>query len=246
MSIGRPSTNKKQNMRQKRAIKENAALNRDYLLDQTVIPRTQRCIPHVNQPKDPQMFAQELIGKLEVLKRQQDNGEKLLRNLFLESTSAVSGADSRGQISTHLVDSRGISVTDQLRQKLMIEDDNDQAILDQHVSRVWADQTPSRSPGLASPRPRSPERKRPLHGYSRSNKSRKDKDVFSTFSIDSGNIHDFPEGNDLIGAGSMSSLGSHLPKSKSVPSDYADSLHKHDFYLQSKLIKFLPLNLVLR
>lgn len=28
---------------------------------------------------------------------------------------------------------------------------------DQHVSRVWSDLTPSRSPGLMSPRPRSPE-----------------------------------------------------------------------------------------
>ncbi|CAK9799468.1 Axin1 [Anthophora quadrimaculata] len=51
----------------------------------------------------------------------------------------------------------------------------------------------------------------------------------STFSIDSGNIHDFQEGSDFVGAGSMSSLGSHLPKSKSVPSD---SLHKQDPYLQ--------------
>jgi hypothetical protein len=31
---------------------------------------------------------------------------------------------------------------------------------DQHVSRVWSDLTPSRSPGLMSPRPKSPEGRR--------------------------------------------------------------------------------------
>ena len=150
-----------------------------------------------------------------------------------------------------------------LSEKLQLEDDSDQAILDQHVSRVWSDLTPSRSPKLASPRPRSPDKcsRRQLqqhhhhggmgaavgvagsiasssssHQYPARPPSyrsqRKEKDVFSTFSGDSGNVHDFPEAGELHGAGSMSSLGSHLPKSKSVPSDYADSLHKHDLYLQ--------------
>lgn len=34
--------------------------------------------------------------------------------------------------------------------------DSNVGVTDQHVSRVWSDLTPSRSPGLASPRPKSP------------------------------------------------------------------------------------------
>lgn len=41
---------------------------------------------------------------------------------------------------------------DAIREKLPIEDDSDQAILDQHVQRVWSD-TPNRSPGTKSPDP---------------------------------------------------------------------------------------------
>lgn len=41
-----------------------------------------------------------------------------------------------------------------------MEEDNDQDILDQHVSRVWKDQTPHRSPGTVSPCPPLPTRRR--------------------------------------------------------------------------------------
>ncbi|XP_055640581.1 axin isoform X2 [Toxorhynchites rutilus septentrionalis] len=40
-----------------------------------------------------------------------------------------------------------------LQEKLQVEDENDQDILDQHVSRVWSDLTPSRSPDAMSPCP---------------------------------------------------------------------------------------------
>jgi hypothetical protein len=41
---------------------------------------------------------------------------------------------------------------DAISAKLMLDDDNDdQDILDQHVSRVWSDRTPLRSPGNLSP-----------------------------------------------------------------------------------------------
>lgn len=133
---------------------------------------------------------------------------------------------------------------------LQVEEDSDQAILDQHVSRVWSDLTPSRSPKLASPRPRSPDKCRRQaqippqpQGYPAApatyQSPRKEKDVFSTFSGDSGNVHDFQDYSEIYGAGSMSSLGSHLPKSKSVPSDYADSLHTQDMYLQGKHLFFV-------
>lgn len=80
---------------------------------------------------------------------------------------------------------------------------------DQHVSRVWSDLTPSRSPGLMSPRAHSPTRRyAPGASYSRSR--RKEKDVFSTFSSDSGNVHDFPDPNEH-------KMG--MVKSKSMPED---------------------------
>ncbi|XP_026668830.1 axin-2 isoform X2 [Ceratina calcarata] len=206
---------KKQYIRHCRAIKDSASLNRDSLAHHTIIPRTQRAPRDLTHPLKPAEFAQVLIGKLENVKRERETQEKLDR---------------------HLQESEAINkdaLTDALTEKLMIQEDNDQAILDQHVSRVWSDLTPCRSPGgLSSSRLHSPERRRSTHNYPRPYKQRKEKDVFSTFSADSGNIHDFQEGSDLVGAGSMSSLGSHLPKSKSVPSDYADSLHKQDLYLQ--------------
>ncbi|XP_050581255.1 axin isoform X3 [Bombus affinis] len=216
---------KKQYIRQSRAIKDSASLNRDPLAHHTIIPRTQRVPRDLMRPLKPEKFAQVLIEKLENVKRERESQEKFDRHL---QESDTINKDASLEMSSGAPK----ALADALREKLMIEEDNDQAILDQHVSRVWSDLTPSRSPGLSSPRLHSPERRRSTHNYARPYKQRKEKDVFSTFSADSGNIHDFQEGSDLVGAGSMSSLGSHLPKSKSVPSDYADSLHKQDLYLQ--------------
>ncbi|XP_050469893.1 axin isoform X2 [Bombus huntii] len=216
---------KKQYIRQSRAIKDSASLNRDPLAHHTIIPRTQRVPRDLMRPLKPEKFAQVLIEKLENVKRERESQEKFDRHLQESDTI-------NKDVSLEMSSGAPKALADALREKLMIEEDNDQAILDQHVSRVWSDLTPSRSPGLSSPRLHSPERRRSTHNYPRPYKQRKEKDVFSTFSADSGNIHDFQEGSDLVGAGSMSSLGSHLPKSKSVPSDYADSLHKQDLYLQ--------------
>lgn len=231
MSIGRRS-HKKQYMRQCRAIKESASLNRDPMVHYTVIPRTQRVPRDQTRSVKPEVFAQVLIEKLETVKRARETQEKLDRHL--QDSESIGGAEITNESTAQ---GRPRTLADAIREKLLIEDDSDQAILDQHVSRVWSDLTPSRSPGLASPRPHSPDRRRGLlHNYphQRPYKQRKEKDVFSEFSADSGNIHDFPEGSDMLGAGSMSSLGSTLPKSKSIPSDYADSSHKQDLYLQCK------------
>ncbi|XP_012273577.1 axin [Orussus abietinus] len=226
MSIGRQRS-KKQYMRQCRAIKESASLNRDPMAHHTVIPRTQRVPRDLTQPLEPKAFAQVLIEKLEKVRKERESQEKLDWHL---QEGELGSAEAPTELLTLGAPK---ALADALREQLMVEDDSDQAILDQHVSRVWSDLTPSRSPGLVSPRPHSPNRRRGLsHNYPRQYKPRKEKDVFSTFSADSGNVHDFPEGSDLVGAGSVSSLGSHLPKSKSVPSDYADSLHKPDLYLQ--------------
>lgn len=216
------SKSKKQYAKQSgRAIKESANLNRE-LMAHHVVPRTQRMASPQQLPA--KQFAEMLTYKLEALAREQRTQERLDKylqeNLVSDEVPPSETANVGG--GTHR------TLSDTLRDKLSIEEDSDQAILDEHVSRVWSDHTPSRSPR------HSPERRRVAHNYPRPYKQRKEKDVDSTFSVDSGNIHDFQEG-DLAGAGSVSSLGSHLPKSKSVPSDYADSLHKQDQYLQGDL-----------
>lgn len=212
---------KKQYSRQSRGMKELANLNRDPMAHHVIIPRTQRVPRDLTQPLKPEEFAQVLIEKLESVKRERETQEKLDRHL---QESELLSIDT----STEALPSNSApkALADALREKLSTDEDSDQAILDQHVSRVWSDLTPSRSPGLLSPRTHSPERRRPMHSYPRSYKQRKEKDVFSTFSADSGNIHDFPEGSELV-----HEFG-YFPKSKSVPSDYADSLHKQDLYLQ--------------
>ena len=84
------------------------------------------------------------------MKREQELEEKLNRKLAEDAQSMVSQGSNR-------------SLADILREKLIVTDDldGDQSILDDHVSRIWTDKTPLRSPGDPTGRPRSP-------GYSRS------------------------------------------------------------------------------
>ena len=112
------------------------------------IPRTDR-IPaeatHELSTKFPAQFAEILIKKLEKLKRDQDNEEKLKKIQSEDSQSMVSQGSNR-------------SLAEILKKNLLVSDDfdQDQSILDDHVSRVWTDKTPLRSPGDPSGRPRSP------------------------------------------------------------------------------------------
>ncbi|XP_070151367.1 axin isoform X2 [Polyergus mexicanus] len=223
---GSGQRSKKQYVKQSsRAIKEAANINRESMVHH-VVPRTQRMASPKQMPAE--QFAEMLTQKLEILAREQKNQEKLDKCLQQGNDMSIGNDVSLEAMNgaTHK------TLGDAPKEKLFLEEDSDQAILDEHVSRVWSDQTPSRTPRL------SPERRRPTHNYPRSYKQRKEKDVDSTFSVDSGNIHDFQDGSELVGASSMSSLGSHLPKSKSVPSDYADSLYKQDLYLQGHEQRF--------
>lgn len=245
MSLSHHKMSRKQYQRHCQRVKESATLNRDPYMHQTLIPRTQRIQTDKVHPMKPEQFAAILIKKLESVKRSQEIQEKLAHKLFESEIGEGGGPSAR-------------SLADAIRERFQIDDDNDQDILDQHVSRVWSDLTPARTPGVASPRPKSPDFRRlrpnqpmnkvcvsgggpttapyvghhPLpvpHPYqTRAYTSRhvrsKDRDVFSTFSSDSGNVHDYPESLDHRG---------HLPKSKSMP-DYADStdtyasLQSHD------------------
>ncbi|GJQ72265.1 hypothetical protein Trydic_g3356 [Trypoxylus dichotomus] len=186
------SSRRKTQAHEARQARESAALNKETHLLQTLIPRTQRFDTRQCQPMNPQEFAAILIEKLEMVKKDQESQELLDRKL--------KESDSAG-----LLQSRELA--NAIREKLQLDDDNDQDILDQHVSRVFSDQTAS---GIKSPRSYSPSRNRWQTNYMRPR--RKDKDGFSTFSSDSGNVHDFPEGSEHKSA---------MVKSKSMP-EYAD------------------------
>ncbi|XP_075231655.1 protein axin isoform X2 [Lycorma delicatula] len=124
-----------------RQVKEAASLNRDPYMHHTVIPRTQRFQKEQIYPMKPDEFAAILIEKLENVKRDQETKESLDRKLLESSDLCSSSVDCVGPTS----------LADAIREKLQvdIDNDNDQDILDQHVSRVWSDRTP----GLASPPP---------------------------------------------------------------------------------------------
>lgn len=88
-----------------------------------------------------------LLPKLEKIKKQQETDE-LFERKFHPSQQQP----------------KPTNLADAIREKFQIEDDNDQSILDQHVSRVWSDLTPNRSPGNMSPCPTNTTRKsRNLH-----------------------------------------------------------------------------------
>lgn len=57
-----------------------------------------------------------------------------------------------------MTDLQSKDLANAIREKFQLEDDNDQDILDQHVSRVFSDLTPSRTPD--EPRTLSPSRNR--------------------------------------------------------------------------------------
>ncbi|KAG5888939.1 hypothetical protein JTB14_012198 [Gonioctena quinquepunctata] len=192
-SLGR--TSRRKAVLEARKTREYAALNQETNMHQILIPRTQRVDTKQCKPMDRDTFACVLIEKLEAVKRYQDQQELLDRKLReSEAMGSMSDIQSR-------------ELANAIKEKLQLEDDNDQDILDQHVSRVFSDLTPARSPGLSSPRPHSPPRNRHVQApYIRPR--RKEKDGFSTFSGDSGNVHDYADGSEHKLA---------MVKSKSMP-----------------------------
>lgn len=216
--------NRKYLKQQHRAMRQNANQNKDLLCHRTFIPRTQRLPVESISPSKPDQFAATLIQKLEAVKRSQESQERVdesLRKLEHEESKCYpcKGDDRCG----HMLPSFStILLTATMKDKLAIGDEsNDQSILDEHVSRIWNDsahQTPTRSPGRHSspPRSHSPERRRvsapPVpNPYSTKNpylaghphhRHRKDRDVLSMFSNDSGAVPDSvdSEGSLCLGA----------------------------------------------
>ncbi|XP_053660845.1 axin [Anopheles marshallii] len=136
---GRPHSQRKHHHHhhssiERRMMRENALTNEE--VDTfSIIPRTHR---HTQKQPPPMEFAKILINKLENVAREQEKDEVLCKKM------------QEAELSDR---SQNKVLADAIRQKLQVDDDNDQDILDQHVSRVWSDLTPSRSPGTMSPCP---------------------------------------------------------------------------------------------
>jgi len=155
----RQITSKKHIRRQLRKAHEQSRHNRENIQtqhsQQAFIPRTSRIPTEASNQLPPAEFAAILIQKLEKVKRDQEINEKLNRKLADDSHSMVSQNSSMAEILR-----ADILRTDMLRTKeppvVGLQDESDQSILDDHVSRVWTDKTPLRSPGDPAGRPRSP------------------------------------------------------------------------------------------
>ncbi|GAB0094956.1 Axin [Sergentomyia squamirostris] len=125
---------RRQNSMENRAIRQNAMTNKESDTT-TIIPRTHRMHNNKHYGMKPEELILALIPKLEEIKKKQDSEEVFVRKM--QETDASMNRAFQAELR------------DAIREKLPIDDDNDQAILDQHVQRVWSD-TP---PGTKSPDP---------------------------------------------------------------------------------------------
>ncbi|KAL1494171.1 hypothetical protein ABEB36_009815 [Hypothenemus hampei] len=165
-----------------RASRRQAILNKEVNMKQVVIPRTQWIEKSHYQPMDPQEFFSLVKKKLEVVKKERDMQEWFEKKLTESSLNSISEPN--------------------IRENLLLEDENDQSILDDHVSLVFPD-TPARSSGVTSPQ---------KHRHYQSSRRRKE-GAGSVFSTDSGNVHDFKDGSEYN--------KSAMVKSRSMP-EYQD------------------------
>ncbi|XP_068152113.1 axin isoform X1 [Drosophila tropicalis] len=174
---GRPYIQRRHSSTESKAIRQSAMANRETNTFQ-VIPRTQRLHNEHRPLKEDELLAQ-LIPKLEEVKRKQD----------LEERARFERNPGNALLSNERSSASDRAFAEAIREKFALDDDNDQDILDQHVSRVWKDQTPHRSPGTMSPYPPAlPSRRR-------------------TATHDSGMVSD----------GAMSLSGHSMKHSKSMP-----------------------------
>ncbi|XP_032592819.1 axin isoform X2 [Drosophila grimshawi] len=174
---GRPYIDRRHSSTENKAIRQSAMANKETNSFQ-VIPRTQRLHSNEHRPLKENELLALLIPKLEEVKRKRDLEE---RARFERMPSASLPNNERSSASDR-------AFAEAIREKFALDEDNDQDILDQHVSRVWKDQTPHRSPGTMSPCPPIPSRRR-------------------TATHDSGMVSD----------GAMSLSGHSMKHSKSMP-----------------------------
>ncbi|XP_037947244.1 axin isoform X2 [Teleopsis dalmanni] len=145
---GRPYIQRRHGSTESKAIRQSAITNKETNTFQ-VIPRTQRLHSNEHRPLTESELISLLIPKLEEVKRMQDLEERSRSERFSEKNMPT---------NERLANDRAFA--EAIREKFSLDEDNDQDILDQHVSRVWKDQTPHRSPGTMSPCPPIPSRRR--------------------------------------------------------------------------------------
>ncbi|XP_017131608.1 axin isoform X2 [Drosophila elegans] len=173
---GRPYIQRRHSSTESKAIRQSAMANKETNTFQ-VIPRTQRLHSNEHRPLKEDELVALLIPKLEEVKRKRDLEERARER----NPGAPLLSNERSSASDR-------AFAEAIREKFALDEDNDQDILDQHVSRVWKDQTPHRSPGTMSPCPPIPSRRR-------------------TATHDSGMVSD----------GAMSLSGHSMKHSKSMP-----------------------------
>ncbi|XP_036675331.3 axin isoform X1 [Drosophila suzukii] len=173
---GRPYIQRRHSSTESKAIRQSAMANKETNTFQ-VIPRTQRLHSNEHRPLKEDELVALLIPKLEEVKRKRDLEERARER----NPGAALLTNERSSASDR-------AFAEAIREKFALDEDNDQDILDQHVSRVWKDQTPHRSPGTMSPCPPIPSRRR-------------------TATHDSGMVSD----------GAMSLSGHSMKHSKSMP-----------------------------
>ncbi|GAB6026692.1 hypothetical protein CHUAL_013203 [Chamberlinius hualienensis] len=202
---------------QHRAMKQNACQNYDSHHQYTMIPRTERVPVNADlATKNPNEFADVLIKKLDDLKKSFDLNDKINESLNSVEHEPV----NKDKVTSNQQQSQCTPLKSLLTAAMAgIENDNEQSILDEHVSRIWQDsvhQTPTLTPGHQSPLPvvpcpKSPERRRAsappvLNPYANKpysfHRHRKERDLVSTVSGDSGAIPDFVEGESSSASGS--------------------------------------------
>uniref|UniRef100_A0A1B0GB47 Uncharacterized protein n=1 Tax=Glossina morsitans morsitans TaxID=37546 RepID=A0A1B0GB47_GLOMM len=147
---GRPYIQRRHGSTESKAIRENAMFNKETNSFQ-IIPRTQRLHSNEHHPLTGAELFAELLPKLEEVKRQQDMEERARLDHLSDETLPT---------NERLASDRALAQA--IREKFAMDEDNDQDILDQHVSRVWKDQTPHRSPDIMSPCPPLPIRRRTI------------------------------------------------------------------------------------
>ncbi|XP_055695508.1 axin [Lutzomyia longipalpis] len=137
---GRAYSQRRQSSMENRAIRQNALTNKE--VDSIpIIPRTHRMHSNKHYGMKPEELIRDLIPKLEAIRKKQDSEE-----LFVKKMQETDAPINERALSFQA------ELRDAIREKLPVDDDSDQAILDQHVQRVWSD-TPNRSPGTKSPDP---------------------------------------------------------------------------------------------
>lgn len=156
--------------------------------------------PNREAELDPNVFAATLIRKLEEVKRQREIEEQLHQRIS-EVDDHVGMPYHAGGAVDETRNVLAAAITRLQVQDEPLPDD----ILDKHMSRVFSDITPdNRSPKL-----RSPTAGRRRGGPSvASMRPRRDRDVVSMLSIDSGNVHDYA--SDTLPS---------ISKSRSIPTE---------------------------